>query len=117
MLCGVAIGFLVGLTGTGGGIFLSPILLFLGWSDTRTASGIAAVFILLRTSEDGRVVVYYRPAFRHSAAGTINPTHPDEDFCVLVVNPWSERTAGARPIGASAAGSIWPNTGLSHFGP
>ena len=46
ILCGVAIGFLAGLTGTGGGIFLSPILLFLGWSDTRTASGIAAVFIL-----------------------------------------------------------------------
>ncbi len=45
-LCGVAIGFLSGLTGTGGGIFLSPILLFLGWSDTRTASGVAAVFIL-----------------------------------------------------------------------
>ena len=27
-------------------IFLSPILLFLGWSDTRIASGVAAVFIL-----------------------------------------------------------------------
>ena len=28
---GAAIGFLSGLTGTGGGIFLSPVLLFLGW--------------------------------------------------------------------------------------
>lgn len=46
ILCGVGIGFLSGLTGTGGGIFLSPILLFMGWSATRTASGIAAVFIL-----------------------------------------------------------------------
>jgi len=46
ILCGIAIGFLSGLTGTGGGIFLSPILLFLGWSDTRAASGVAAVFIL-----------------------------------------------------------------------
>ena len=45
ILCGIAIGFLSGLTGTGGGIFLSPVLLFLGWSDTRTASGVAAVFI------------------------------------------------------------------------
>jgi uncharacterized protein len=44
--CGVGIGLLSGLTGTGGGIFLSPILLFLGWSDTRMASGVAAVFIL-----------------------------------------------------------------------
>jgi len=44
--CGAAIGLLSGLTGTGGGIFLSPLLLFLGWSEVRTASGVAAVFIL-----------------------------------------------------------------------
>jgi uncharacterized membrane protein YfcA len=44
--CGAAIGLLSGLTGTGGGIFLSPLLLFLGWSEARTASGVAAVFIL-----------------------------------------------------------------------
>lgn len=46
VLSGAAIGFLAGLTGTGGGIFLSPLLLFAGWSSTKTASGIAAVFIL-----------------------------------------------------------------------
>lgn len=46
VLWGVAIGLLSGLTGTGGGIFLSPVLLFIGWSDIRTASGVAAVFIL-----------------------------------------------------------------------
>ena len=45
-VCGVAIGFLSGLTGTGGGTFLSPLLLFRNWSDPRTASGIAALFIL-----------------------------------------------------------------------
>ena len=43
---GAAIGLLSGLTGTGGGIFLSPILLLFAWSETRTASGVAAVFIL-----------------------------------------------------------------------
>jgi uncharacterized protein len=46
VICGVAIGFLAGLTGTGGGIFLSPILLFMGWSETRTASGVTSLFIL-----------------------------------------------------------------------
>ncbi len=44
--CGACIGFLAGLTGTGGGIFLSPILLLMGWSETRTASGVTSVFIL-----------------------------------------------------------------------
>jgi hypothetical protein len=44
--CGGAIGFLAGLTGTGGGIFLSPLLIFLGWADIRKASGITSVFIL-----------------------------------------------------------------------
>lgn len=43
---GAAVGFLSGLTGTGGGIFLSPLLLFFGWSETRTASGVVVVFIL-----------------------------------------------------------------------
>lgn len=46
VLAGSFIGLLSGLTGTGGGIFLSPLLLFLAWSETRTASGVAAVFIL-----------------------------------------------------------------------
>ncbi len=46
ILFGAAIGLLAGLTGTGGGIFLSPLLLFAGWSSTKVASGIAAVFIL-----------------------------------------------------------------------
>lgn len=46
VLAGAVIGLLSGLTGTGGGIFLSPLILFLAWSETRTASGVAAVFIL-----------------------------------------------------------------------
>lgn len=44
--CGAAIGLLSGLTGTGGGIFLSPLLLFFGWSNPKVASGVAAAFIL-----------------------------------------------------------------------
>ena len=45
-LAGAAIGLLSGLTGTGGGIFLSPLLIAAGWATTRQASGIAAGFIL-----------------------------------------------------------------------
>jgi len=43
---GAGIGLLAGLTGTGGGIFLSPLLLFTGWASLRTSFGICAVFIL-----------------------------------------------------------------------
>ena len=43
---GAGIGLVSGLTGTGGGIFLSPVLLFAGWAKTRNASGMAAPFIL-----------------------------------------------------------------------
>jgi uncharacterized protein len=50
VLCGAAIGFLSGLTGTGGGIFLSPLLLFAGWSAAKPASGVVAVFILCNSA-------------------------------------------------------------------
>lgn len=49
LLTGCAIGLLSGLTGTGGGIFLSPLLLFFGWAGARQASGIAAPFILVNS--------------------------------------------------------------------
>jgi uncharacterized protein len=50
VLCGAGIGLLSGLTGTGGGIFLSPLLLFLGWSRAKPASGVVAVFILCNSA-------------------------------------------------------------------
>lgn len=43
---GGGIGFLSGLVGTGGGIFLTPLLLFAGWSGARAAAGISSAFIL-----------------------------------------------------------------------
>ncbi len=47
---GAAIGLLSGLTGTGGGIFLSPLVLMLGWTAPKQASGVAALFILLNSA-------------------------------------------------------------------
>jgi uncharacterized membrane protein YfcA len=46
---GAAIGLLSGLTGVGGGIFLSPLVLLAGWGETREASGVAAAFILVNS--------------------------------------------------------------------
>ena len=49
LLAGGIIGLLSGLTGVGGGIFLSPLLLFKGWAETRQTSGISAAFILVNS--------------------------------------------------------------------
>ncbi|MCX7382677.1 MAG: sulfite exporter TauE/SafE family protein [Alphaproteobacteria bacterium] len=46
---GAVIGLLSGLTGTGGGIFLSPVLLFMGWAGARQSAGITSPFILLNS--------------------------------------------------------------------
>lgn len=48
-LLGAGIGLLSGLTGVGGGIFLSPLLLLAGWAETRQASGVSAAFILVNS--------------------------------------------------------------------
>jgi uncharacterized membrane protein YfcA len=46
---GSLIGLLSGLTGTGGGIFLTPLLIFMHWARTRTAAAVSAPFILLNS--------------------------------------------------------------------
>jgi uncharacterized protein len=46
---GSVIGFMSGLTGTGGGIFLTPLILFFSWAPARAAAGISAGFILLNS--------------------------------------------------------------------
>jgi uncharacterized membrane protein YfcA len=45
VLSGAGIGLLAGLTGTGGGIFLTPLLVLAGWTGTRDAAGLSGSFI------------------------------------------------------------------------
>ncbi len=45
-IAGGAAGFLSGLTGVGGGVFLAPVLITLGWASPKRAAGISAPFIL-----------------------------------------------------------------------
>ncbi len=49
LVAGAGIGFLSGLTGTGGGIFLTPLLLFMGWADAKRAAAVSALFVLLNS--------------------------------------------------------------------
>jgi uncharacterized membrane protein YfcA len=47
---GAGIGLLSGLTGTGGGIFLTPLLLLMGWARPKGAAAVSALFILLNSA-------------------------------------------------------------------
>lgn len=46
---GAGLGLLSGLTGVGGGIFLTPLLIFMHWARTKTASAVSALFILVNS--------------------------------------------------------------------
>lgn len=48
-ILGGILGFLAGATGIGGGIFLSPILIALGWANVKEAASVASAFIVLNS--------------------------------------------------------------------
>jgi uncharacterized membrane protein YfcA len=50
VLTGGGLGLLAGLTGTGGGIFLTPLLLFKRWASTKPAAAVSAFFILVNSA-------------------------------------------------------------------
>ncbi len=50
LLIGAVLGLLSGLTGTGGGIFLTPVLLLMGWAKPKVAAGVSALFILINSA-------------------------------------------------------------------
>jgi hypothetical protein len=47
---GGLLGLLSGLTGTGGGIFLTPLLILMRWARTKSAAAVSAPFILLNSA-------------------------------------------------------------------
>jgi uncharacterized membrane protein YfcA len=49
LIGGASIGLLAGLTGVGGGIFLSPLLLLAGWATVRQTAGVSVAFILVNS--------------------------------------------------------------------
>ena len=50
IVAGAVIGFVAGVTGIGGGIFVAPLVLTLHWLNTRHAAGLSAIFNLLNSA-------------------------------------------------------------------
>lgn len=46
---GAVLGLLSGLTGTGGGIFLTPLMIFMRWGKTKAVAAVSVMFILLNS--------------------------------------------------------------------
>lgn len=46
---GAVLGFMAGIVGIGGGIYLAPVLLFLGWTDAKQTAAAASFFILVNS--------------------------------------------------------------------
>lgn len=79
---GAILGLLSGMAGIGGGVFLSPVLLFLKWSTVKQTSAAAAVFIVCNSIsglvgraisgrlEFGSIVPYLVAAFIGAIAGS-----------------------------------------------
>ena len=80
---GAALGLLAGLTGIGGGVFLTPLLILLRWTPAKTAGGISALFIVVNSVAGllglGAQAFIWHPAFLAGpiigAAGALIGTH------------------------------------------
>ncbi|MCZ7558115.1 MAG: sulfite exporter TauE/SafE family protein [Bacteroidia bacterium] len=46
---GLTLGIISGMVGIGGGVFLSPIIMFLGWADARQTAAVSSAFIVLNS--------------------------------------------------------------------
>lgn len=49
IFAGAGIGLLSGTVGVGGGIFLTPLILFMGWAGTKQTAAVSAAFILMNS--------------------------------------------------------------------
>lgn len=49
LLTGAGLGALAGLTGIGGGVYLSPLLIYCGWAKPKQAAGVAGAFIVVNS--------------------------------------------------------------------
>lgn len=95
LLAGAVMGFVSGLIGVGGGIFLTPLVIFMHWGSTKTAAAISAPFILLNSLA----------GLAGMNAGTVGEFHPLFPWLAgtvllggLIGCSWGSHFAGNRQI-------------------
>lgn len=71
LIVGAGIGLLSGLVGVGGGIFLTPVLLLMHWSETKTAAGISALFIFVNSVAGLTGRFYANPALLETLPSSV----------------------------------------------
>jgi uncharacterized membrane protein YfcA len=72
-LTGGVLGGLAGITGTGGGIFLTPLMILRGWLVPRQAAAVSAAFILVNSLAGLAGLVMARGSAALPAAGVVGP--------------------------------------------
>ena len=72
-LTGGLLGVLAGITGTGGGIFLTPLMILRGWLVPRQAAAVSAAFILVNSLAGLAGLVMARGSAALPAAGVVGP--------------------------------------------
>jgi uncharacterized membrane protein YfcA len=92
---GGGLGLLAGLTGTGGGVFLTPLLLLCRWCTTRQAAAVSVLFILLNSLAGLAGLLLARPA---QVAAVLQPG--------LLV--WVAMVLPAGALGSRLGSRHWP---------
>lgn len=95
---GAVLGLMSGLVGVGGGIFLSPILLFFGWASARETAAVSAVFILV-----------------NSASGLLGGIGGVTNVPLGGFLAWALAAGLGGWIGASYGSRVFPTTTLRRF--
>lgn len=104
---GAVLGLLAGLTGTGGGIFLSPLIILNHWEEPRRTSGVVAAFIFLNSvaglagnaASVGRLPIELAIFLGAALAGALLGTWLGVE---RLPRPWLLRTLGAVLVIAGA---------------
>ncbi len=90
---GAGLGLLAGLTGVGGGIFLSPLLLLMEWGTARAVAGVSAAFILANSITG---------LAGHLARGSSLPTELPQWLLAAGIGGWIGSSLGARRLAPPA---------------